>query len=304
MPSLLSSSTDSSPDQPVLPVQTAALSSALRASAPIGVFDSGMGGLSIVRELQAYLPHEHIMYFADTLHVPYGGRTDEDIRQLTANAVDWLYEQGCKAVVVACNTASAFSLTHLREKYGEGFPVIGLVPALKPAVLKSQSKVVGVLATPGTLRGTLLHDVIEQVAIPHQVQVLTAVSPALVPFVERGAQDSDACREELQRILSPLQEAGADHLVLGCTHYPFLRNSIQAMFGQQFVLVDSGLAVARQTGRVLAAKGLVRPLTAMQQAAVLSCYVTGNAAQAQPVLYQLLDLHGQEARLTVKKAII
>lgn len=302
--SSLSSSTDSSPDQPVLPVQTAALSSALRASAPIGVFDSGMGGLSIVRELQAYLPHEHIMYFADTLHVPYGGRTDEDIRQLTANAVDWLYEQGCKAVVVACNTASAFSLTHLREKYGEGFPVIGLVPALKPAVLKSQSKVVGVLATPGTLRGTLLHDVIEQVAIPHQVQVLTAVSPALVPFVERGAQDSDACREELQRILSPLQEAGADHLVLGCTHYPFLRDSIQAMFGQQFVLVDSGLAVARQTGRVLAAKGLVRPLTAMQQAAVLSCYVTGNAAQAQPVLYQLLDLHGQEARLTVKKAII
>lgn len=287
-----------------LPVQAAALSNAPRAGAPIGVFDSGMGGLSIVRELQAYLPHEHIMYFADTLHVPYGGRTDEDIRQLTANAVDWLYEQGCKAVVVACNTASAFSLTHLREKYGEGFPVIGLVPALKPAVLKSQSKVVGVLATPGTLRGTLLHDVIEQVAIPHQVQVLTAVSPALVPFVERGAQDSDACREELQRILSPLQEAGADHLVLGCTHYPFLRDSIQAMFGQQFVLVDSGLAVARQTGRVLAAKGLVRPLTAVQQAAILSCYVTGNAAQAQPVLYQLLDLHGQEARLTVKQAII
>lgn len=304
MSSLLASSVDSSPDQPAIPLQAAALSSAPRAAAPIGVFDSGMGGLSIVQEIQAYLPHEHIMYFADTLNVPYGGRSDEDIRQLTANAVDWLYEQGCKAVVVACNTASAFSLTHLRDKYGEGFPVIGLVPALKPAVLKSQSKVVGVLATPGTLRGTLLHDVIEQVAIPHQVQVLTAVSPALVPFVERGEQHSQACQHELQHVLAPLKEAGADHLVLGCTHYPFLKDSIQAIFGQQFVLVDSGLAVARQTGRVLAAKSLVRPLHAPADQPALSCYVTGDAGQARPVLYQLLHLLPQQAVVEVKQVLI
>ena len=308
MMSSLSASPEASVEQPATPViepiAVAALSSAPRANAPIGVFDSGMGGLSIVRELQAYLPHEHIMYFADTLHVPYGGRSDEDIRQLTANAVDWLYQQGCKAVVVACNTASAFSLTHLREKYGEGFPVIGLVPALKPAVLKSQSKVVGVLATPGTLRGTLLHDVIEQVAVPNQVQVLTAVSPALVPFVERGEQDSAACRDELQRVLLPLKEAGVDHLVLGCTHYPFLRDSIQAVFGQQFVLVDSGLAVARQTGRVLAAKSLVRALRGQQQAALLSCYVTGALTQARPVVYQLLQLPSPQQEITVKQVLI
>lgn len=308
MMSSLSASPEASVEQPATPViepiAVAALSSAPRANAPIGVFDSGMGGLSIVRELQAYLPHEHIMYFADTLHVPYGGRSDEDIRQLTANAVDWLYQQGCKAVVVACNTASAFSLTHLREKYGEGFPVIGLVPALKPAVLKSQSKVVGVLATPGTLRGTLLHDVIEQVAVPNQVQVLTAVSPALVPFVERGEQDSVACRDELQRVLLPLKEAGVDHLVLGCTHYPFLRDSIQAVFGQQFVLVDSGLAVARQTGRVLAAKSLVRALRGQQQASLLSCYVTGALTQARPVVYQLLQLPSPQQEITVKQVLI
>lgn len=305
MMSSLSASPEACTEQQptTLPV-AAALSRAPRANAPIGVFDSGMGGLSIVRELQAHLPHEDIIYFADTLHVPYGGRSDEDIRQLTANAVDWLYEQGCKAVVVACNTASAFSLTHLREKYGEGFPVIGLVPAVKPAVLKSQSKVVGVLATPGTLRGTLLHDVIEQVAVPNRVQVLTAVSPALVPFVERGEQGSAACRAELQRVLLPLQEAGADHLVLGCTHYPFLRDSIQAVFGPQFVLVDSGLAVARQTGRVLAAKNLVRSLHAQARPAMLNCYVTGDVTLAQPVVYALLQLTPQQQGVDVKQVLI
>ncbi|RYY78350.1 MAG: glutamate racemase [Moraxellaceae bacterium] len=267
-------------------------------SAPIGVFDSGMGGLSIVQEIQAYLPHEAIIYLADTKHVPYGERSDDEICQLTTQAVQWLYAQGCKAVVIACNTASAFSLTPLREHYGAGFPIIGLVPAVKPAVLKTHSKVVGVLATPGTLRGSLLKDVIAEVAVPAQVQVLTAVSPALVPFVEQGQQDSAACQQELERILRPLQQAGADHLVLGCTHYPFLKNSIRAVFAEQFVLVDSGLAVARQTGRVLAAQGLsaVQGLhidpkieSAKQPTVKLQCFVTGNANNAQPVLNSLIQ---------------
>jgi glutamate racemase len=263
------------------------------ANQPIGVFDSGMGGLSVVQEIQAYLPHERIMYLADTKHVPYGSRSDEEIRDLTAQAVDWLYLQGCKAVVVACNTASAFSLTHLREKYGDNFPVIGLVPAVKPAVLKSQTRVVGVLATPGTLRGTLLKEVIAQVAVPHGVQVLTAVSPALVPFVEHGEQYSQACQDELLRVLEPLKQAGADYLVLGCTHYPFLKPSIQAVFGQQFGLIDSGLAVARQTGRVLAAKNLVR--TEKSTDNLLQCYVTGCAALAQPVFNALMHYLPEQA---------
>ncbi|WP_051526782.1 glutamate racemase [Alkanindiges illinoisensis] len=266
-------------------------------SAPIGVFDSGMGGLSIVQELQAYLPQESIIYLADTKHVPYGERSDDEICQLTTQAVQWLHAQGCKAVVIACNTASAFSLTPLREHYGPGFPIIGLVPAVKPAVLKSRSKVVGVLATPGTLRGSLLKDVIAEVAVPAQVQVLTAISPALVPFVEQGQQDSKACQQELERILRPLQQAGADHLVLGCTHYPFLKNSIRAVFGEQFVLVDSGLAVARQTGRVLTAQRLnngqiqtagTEIESAKQPVVKLQCYVTGNANMAQPVLNSLI----------------
>jgi len=139
--------------------------------APIGVFDSGIGGLSVVAELRALLPHESMVYLADTAHVPYGTRPDEEIRILTACAVEWLYQRGCKAVVVACNTASAFSLTHLRARYGESFPVIGLVPAVKPAVQMSKNKKIGVLATQGTMRGTLLKDVIAEVAVPAGVEV-------------------------------------------------------------------------------------------------------------------------------------
>ncbi len=275
-----------------------------RAHAPIGVFDSGMGGLSIVQEIQAHLPHESIIYLADTKNVPYGQRSDEEIYQLTSQAVAWLHQQGCKAVVVACNTASAFSLTHLREHYGTGFPVIGLVPAVKPAVLKTQSKVIGVLATPGTLRGTLLKEVIAQVATPAHVKVMTVVSPALVPFVERGMQNSAACQAELKQVLQPLQQAGADYLVLGCTHYPFLKHSIEAVFGQQFTLIDSGLAVARQTGRVLAAQKLNFPTNGKNyHLAQLQCFVTGDIQQAQPVLEDLMRHTGQTL-LPIQHAIL
>lgn len=279
----------SSPSTAVIPLQLAS-----RAYAPIGVFDSGMGGLSIVQELQIHLPHESIIYLADTKNVPYGQRSDSEICELTTQAVAWLHQQGCKAVVVACNTASAFSLTHLREHYGAGFPVIGLVPAVKPAVLKTQSKVIGVLATPGTLRGTLLKDVIEQVATPAQVEVITVVSPALVPFVEQGLHYTAACQAELRKILLPLQQAGADYLVLGCTHYPFLKDSIQAVFGSQFKLIDSGVAVARQTGRVLAAQKLNFPTSGDENnLARLQCFVTGDIEQAQPVLNDLMRHTGQ-----------
>jgi glutamate racemase len=261
-----------------------------RRDAPIGVFDSGMGGLSVVQDLQAHLPHESFYYFADTAHVPYGCRSDDDIRQLTAHAVAWLHGAGCKAVVVACNTASAFSLTALREHYGAGFPIIGLVPAVKPAVAATKTGVIGVLATVGTLRGTLLHDVIRDVATPAGVQVLTAVSPKLVPFVEQGRQNSAECAAELLQILSPLAAAGADQLVLGCTHYPFLKPSITRLFGGQFELIDSGMAVARQTGRVLLQHGLACPaLVDTTGEAALAVWVSGDVEMAQYVLGVLLE---------------
>jgi glutamate racemase len=259
------------------------------ADAPIGVFDSGMGGLSVVKELRQHLPHERMVYLADTKHVPYGGRSDDEIRQLTAQAVHWLYQQGCKLVVVACNTASAFSLTPLREYYGEALPIVGLVPAVKPAVFASKSKKIGVLATIGTLRGTLLQEVIREVAVPAHVEVITAVSPKLVPFVEAGEQNSNACRAELLQVLTPLAQVGVDQLVLGCTHYPFLMESIRQLFADQFGLVDSGAAVARQTGRLLDQYGLRSGLHLSADQLRLQCFVTGCLAPAQSVMESLID---------------
>ncbi|EYB69557.1 glutamate racemase [Deinococcus phoenicis] len=257
--------------------------------APLGVFDTGVGGLSVLAELRRSLPHESFLYLADTAHVPYGARTDEDIRSLTARAVAALHARGAKGVVVACNTASAFSLTHLRERYPD-MPIIGLVPAVKPAVAATRSGVVGVLATPGTLRGTLLHDVIRQWAEPAGVRVLTQVSAELVPLVEAGQANSGRARAVLREVLTPLAEAGADQLVLGCTHYPFLADSIRAAFGDTFALVDSGAAVARHTRNVLQGANLLRGEGGPGGVTYL---VTGDPAAACPVIATLTGVSGQ-----------
>lgn len=257
--------------------------------APIGIFDSGIGGLSVAQEIARHLPNEQILYYADTAHVPYGPRSDQNIRELTAQAIEWLYRQGCKAAVVACNTASAFSLDYLREHYGESFPIIGLVPALKPAVLQSKTKVVAVLATPATFRGNLIRDVIERFAMPTGVKVLPITCLELVPLVEQGLQMSQQCLNTLKKILQPVVEQGADHLVLGCTHYPFLKPAIQAIFGQQLTLVDSGQAVARQTARILIKNELLGEQSCESETRI-QCYVSGhNAENLKPILQHLIS---------------
>jgi len=215
------------------------------ADAPIGVFDSGIGGLSIAQEIAQHLPNERILYYADTAHVPYGARSDQEIRKLTAQAIEWLYRQGCKIAVVACNTASAFSLDYLRDYYGERFPIVGLVPALKPAVIQTQSKVVAVLK--------------------------------LVPFVESGQQMSQGCLNVLQEILQPVVAQGADFLVLGCTHYPFLKDAIRQVFGEKLKLIDSGQAVARQTAYILIKNRLLCDKIS-HNITRIECYVSGNNA--------------------------
>ena len=259
-----------------------------QASAPIGIFDSGIGGLSVAIEIAEYLPNESIVYYADTAHVPYGPRDDQNIRELTAAAIEWLYRQGCKVAVVACNTASAFSLDYLRDHYGEDFPIIGLVPALKPAVLNSQTKTVAVLATPATFRGQLIKDVMQRFAIPAQVRVLNVTNLDLVPFVEQGAQMSEACLSSLQHSLQPVVDQGADYLVLGCTHYPFLKPAIESIFGQKLTLIDSGIAVARQTSRILIKNELLFDQS-VADTLQIACYVSGNnAEQLKPVLQHLI----------------
>lgn len=259
----------------------------MSSAAPIGVMDSGVGGLSVLAELRRSMPAEDWLYLGDTAHMPYGARPDHEIRELTARAVSALHARGVKAVVVACNTASAFSLDHLRARFE--LPVIGLVPAVKPAVQATRSGVVGVLATPGTLRGTLLRDVVEQFAVPAGVRVLQAVSTELVPLVEAGQAQSARTREVLRDVLTPLAQAGADQLVLGCTHYPFLAQSIRAGFGETFTLVDSGAAVARHTRRVLEGAGL---LCGRDGAGQVSYLVTGNVEAVRPVIATLAPENG------------
>lgn len=259
------------------------------ANAPIGIFDSGIGGLSIAQEIAKHLPHERFIYFADTAHVPYGPRNDQNIRELTAQAIEWLYRKGCKVAVVACNTASAFSLDYLREHYGDNFPIIGLVPALKPAVLQSKSKTVAVLATPATFRGQLIKDVVDKFAQPSGVTVIPVTCLDLVPFVESGAQMSAACLATLKDILQPVVDQGADYLVLGCTHYPFLKIAIQSIFGQKLTLIDSGLAVARQTARILIKNELLFERNHDSDVRI-ECYVSGNNAESlRPILQLLLE---------------
>lgn len=217
---------------------------------PIGVFDSGVGGLSVLQHLQAEMPDEQFVYLADTKHVPYGERTPAEIEQLTHAAVDWLYRQRCKLVVVACNSASTHSLPSLREKYGDTLPIVGLVPALKPAVKHTKTKTVAVLATKATLNGYLLNQVIDEIAQPAGVEVLKFAEPSLVPWVESGMSETDAAFDTLRSIIETAQTHEADHFVLGCTHYPFFKAKI-ALIAPDLTIIDSGAAIARRVKSVL-----------------------------------------------------
>jgi glutamate racemase len=253
---------------------------------PLGVFDSGVGGLSVVAELRRLLPHEDIVYLADTANCPYGPRSAAEIRALAEQATAFLLEQGAKMIVVACNTASAAGLAPLRARHGPGLPIVGLVPAVKPAVALTRSGTIGVLATPATLRGALLEEVIARFATPAAVRVVKDPGCGLVEAVEAGALDRPATRGLLQQALAPLLGAGADALVLGCTHYPFLRAGIAALAGPHVALVDSGLGVARQTHRLLHERGWANPGPAPSR---LQLYTSGDPAQVGPVMRRLLD---------------
>ncbi|WP_407539317.1 glutamate racemase [Deinococcus radiomollis] len=257
---------------------------------PIGVFDSGVGGLSVLAHLKRLLPHETFVYFADTAHCPYGERSPEEIGRLTLRAVRWLEAQGCKLLVIACNTACAFSLQSVRA--AAQVPVVGLVPALKPAVEGTRSGVVAVFATPVTLEGSLLRDVTEKYAVPAGVSVLKVWQRDLVPLVEAGQADSRYTRELLRGLLTPTLAAGADALVLGCTHYPFLIPALKAEFGDAFTLHDSGAGVAKRTRALLAQAGL---LTTQERSAPTQLHATGDMSIIQTVAAHLyadaLEVH-------------
>ena len=248
--------------------------------APIGIFDSGVGGLSVLRHIRAQLPQERLLYVADSAHAPYGGKSPQEIQARSLAVSEFLVDQGAKALVVACNTATAAAISALRARFA--LPVIGMEPAVKPAVAATRSGVVGVLATTGTLQSAQFAALLESYG--KNVQVVTQGCPGLVECVERGELDSAQTRALLQGYLAPLLAAGADTLVLGCTHYPFLRPLLEELTGNKIALIDTGAAVARQVERRLDEAGIRNAGTA---AGTLHFWTSGDPVQGQAVVEML-----------------
>ncbi|NHF60967.1 glutamate racemase [Flavobacteriaceae bacterium TP-CH-4] len=214
---------------------------------PIGLFDSGVGGTSIWKEINKLLPHENTVYLADSINAPYGTKSPEQIVALSVKNTELLLEKGCKLVIVACNTATTNAIDYLRKAYP--VPFIGIEPAIKPAALLSKSKSVGILATKGTLSSRLFHSTAENHA--HGITVVEQEGAGLVPLIEAGKVNSLETEELLVRYLEPMLEAGIDFLVLGCTHYPYLIPILKKLLPADVKIIDSGEAVARQTKAVL-----------------------------------------------------
>ena len=222
-------------------------------NSPIGIFDSGVGGTSIWRELQRQLPFEDMIYLADSKNAPYGNQSKATIIDLSRKNTDWLLKQGCKLVVVACNTATTNAIDHLRQEYK--IPFIGIEPAIKPAALQTDTKKVGVLATRGTLASQLFQTTSKNHA--SDIEVLVQQGDGLVALIEEGESDSEITRNLLKSYLEPMLAADIDHLVLGCTHYPYLMPVLNELLPGNITVIDCSEAVARQTTRVLQKENLL-----------------------------------------------
>ncbi|HSD38416.1 MAG TPA: glutamate racemase [Rhodocyclaceae bacterium] len=237
---------------------------------PIGVFDSGVGGLSVLREIRARLPHEDLIYCADSGFAPYGSRSPDEIRERSLFLAEFLLKHDCKALVIACNTATAAAADYLRTRW-PALPIIGMEPAVKPATAATRSGVVGVLATVGTLASARFAALLD--TFGNEVEVVMQPCPGLMECVERGELDTPATRALLTSYVQPLVQADADVVVLGCTHYVFLRSLVQELVGPAVKLIDTGAAVAAQLERKLIAASTL----ALPQSAGSECFwVSGN----------------------------
>lgn len=221
---------------------------------PIGIFDSGVGGTSIWREIVQLLPTEKTVYLADSKNAPYGSKSQEEIQQLSIKNTEILLTRGCKIIVVACNTATTNAIDHLRKTYE--VPFIGIEPAIKPAALRTKTKKVGVLATKGTLSSSLFHSTSKIHAAG--IEVFEQEGKGLVELIEAGKAESAEAQALLEAYVSPMLEQGIDCLVLGCTHYPYLIPILLKILPENVQIIDSGFAVAKQTKMVLEKKGLLK----------------------------------------------
>jgi len=224
---------------------------------PIGVFDSGIGGTSIWKEIQELLPNEDTIYLADSDHAPYGPKGKERITELSIKNTELLLRNNCKLIVVACNTATTNAIATLRAKYT--IPFIGIEPAIKPAALQTKTKAVGILATKGTLSSALFHETTNLYS--EGVNVIEQVGEGLVPLIEQGKLDSRELETLLVEYTKPMLEANIDYLVLGCSHYPYLIPKLKELLPEKVMIIDSGKAVAKQTKAILEQHQLINTQT-------------------------------------------
>lgn len=245
---------------------------------PIGMFDSGVGGLTVFQAVRRLIPAQPVIYLADQAHVPYGPRPLDEVRRFSEEITRYLLSQGARIIIVACNTASAAALHHLRQVFPET-PFVGMEPAVKPAAESTQTRRVGVLATPATFQGELYASVVERFA--GDVLLYQDTCPGLVSEIEAGRLHGGEARAILERAIRPMLAAGIDTIVLGCTHYPFAIPLIQSLAGDGVRVIDPAPAVARQAQRLLAARGW---LSAADNIGPIRYLTTGDPAAFRSIL--------------------
>jgi glutamate racemase len=276
----------------------------VNADAPIGVFDSGVGGLSVLRHIRAQLPHEHLLYFADSGFAPYGNKPEQVVAERSLAVAQFLIAQGAKALVVACNTATVAAIKLLRAHYPL-MPIVGVEPGLKPAAAATRNGKVGVIATNVTIAGEKFLVLRDQISSASTAQFLLQGCPGLVEQIELGQLDDPATQAMLERFIVPLLEQGADTLVLGCTHYPFVLTAIERIVaehaGRDVVLVDTGHAVARQLARLLTAAGTLNPSNDVPPR--LQAFTTGGEAALRTAFSSLLGLDQQVLEVQIAAQI-
>jgi len=254
----------------------------MQQDSPIGIFDSGVGGTSIWKEIHALLPYEDTLFLADSANAPYGNKPAQDIISLSIKNTQFLVDMGCKIVVVACNTATTNAIDILRSKFE--VPIIGIEPAIKPAALQTRSKSIGILATKGTLSSALFHATAKE--FTKDISVIEIVGEGLVPLIEEGKLTDPKTIELLKKYTAPMLAAKIDHLVLGCSHYPYLIPTLQDIVPHTVKIIDSGLAVARQTQTVLKQHEL---LQTTEQNPSLRFYTNAQTATLHSLLYDYSD---------------
>lgn len=224
---------------------------------PIGLFDSGVGGTSIWKEINALLPYENTLYLADSKNAPYGTHSKEKIIELSIKNTQYLVNKGCKIIVIACNTATTNAIAVLRKQFN--VPIIGIEPAIKPAALKTQTKAVGILATKGTLSSALFHQTTDLYATG--ITIIERIGEGLVQLIEDGKIESEEMTALLKLYTKPMVDSNIDYLVLGCTHYPYLIPQLLKLLPKNINIIDSGMAVAKHTKATLESNNLINPNT-------------------------------------------